>query len=46
MAFNSAHWTINYTAKTVTNNDAGSGTNLPSAFGDYTYIGAMIDFFQ
>jgi len=46
MAFNSAHWTINYTAKTVTNNDAGSGTNLPSAFGDYTYVGAMIDFFQ
>lgn len=46
MAFSSAHWTINYTAKTVTNNDSGTGNNLPAVFGDNTYVGDMIDFFQ
>lgn len=45
MAFNSAHWTINYTAKTVTNNDSGTGTNLPHDVGG-TYQGHILDFFQ
>ena len=45
MSFNSAHWTINYTAKTVTNNDSGTGANLPhDASG--TYQGEILDFFQ
>lgn len=45
MAFSSAHWTINYTAKTVTNNDSGAGTNLPHDSGG-TYQGHILDFFQ
>jgi hypothetical protein len=46
MAFSSTHWTINYTAKTVTNNDSGTGNNLPAAFGDNTYVGTVLEFFQ
>ena len=46
MAFNSSDWTINYSAKTVTNNDSGVGNNLPSAFGDDTYVGSILEFFQ
>lgn len=46
MAFSSAHWAIDYGAKTVTNNDSGTGTNLPAAFGDNTYVGATLAFFQ
>lgn len=46
MAFNSSHWTINYSAKTVTNNDSGTGNNLPAVFGDKTYVGPILDFFQ
>ncbi len=46
MAFTSSEWTINYTNKTVTNNDSGSGTNLPSAVGAYTYVGEVLEFFQ
>ena len=38
MAFNLAHWTIDYGAKTVTNNDSGTGTNLPHDAGG-TYQG-------
>lgn len=45
MAFSSAHWTIDYTAKTVTNNDSGTGTNLPHDSGG-TYQGHILDFFQ
>ena len=46
MAFNSADWTIDYSLKTVTNNDSGTGTNLPSATGDYLYVGEVLEFFQ
>lgn len=46
MAFTSTDWTINYTLKTVTNNDSATGNNLPSALGDYSKVGPMIDFFQ
>ena len=46
MAFNSSDWTINYTNKTVTNNDSGTGNNLPAVYGDDTYVGDIIDFFQ
>lgn len=46
MAFNSADWTIDYTLKTVTNNDSGTGTNLPSALGDYSKVGEVIEFFK
>ncbi len=45
MAFNSADWTIDYTAKTVTNNDSGIGANLPhDASG--THQGELLEFFQ
>ena len=46
MAFSSADWTINYGAKTVTNNDSGTGTNLPVATGDYSKVGPVLEFFQ
>ena len=46
MAFSSADWTINYTAKTVTNNDSGTGNNLPATLGNYTKVGPIIEFFQ
>lgn len=46
MAFNSADWTINYVAKTVTNNDSGTGNNVPAVFGDNTYVGTTLAFFQ
>jgi len=46
MAFSSADWTINYTLKTVTNNDSGTGNNLPSALGNYTKVGPSLEFFQ
>ena len=48
MAFNSTHWTIDYDAKTVTNNDSdgsGTGTNLPHDVSG-THQGPVIDFFQ
>ena len=46
MAFNSAEWTIDYVAKTVTNNDSGTGSNVPAVFGDNTYVGTTLAFFQ
>jgi len=46
MAFNSADWTIDYTLKTVTNNDSGTGTNLPSVLGNYTKVGTVLEYFQ
>ena len=46
MAFSSADWTINYTLKTVTNNDSGTGNNLPSALGTTAKVGPVLDFFQ
>lgn len=46
MAFNSSHWTINYSTKTVTNNDSGTGNNLPAVYGDNTYVGSLLEFFQ
>lgn len=45
MAFNSADWTIDYGAKTVTNDDSVAGTNLPHDAGG-TYQGEMLEFFQ
>lgn len=45
MAFNSSEWTIDYVAKTVTNNDSGTGANLPhDASG--THLGEILDFFK
>ena len=45
MAFNSGDWTIDYVAKTVTNNDSGTGANLPhDASG--TYQGPILELFQ
>ena len=46
MAFNSADWTIDYTLKTVTNNDSGTGNNLPSVLGNYTKVGTVLDYFK
>lgn len=46
MAFNSADWTIDYVLKTVTNNDSGIGANLPSALGNYSKVGTVLDFFK
>lgn len=46
MAFSSAHWTINYGAKTVTNNDSGTGNNVPAVTGNQTYVGTCLAFFQ
>jgi hypothetical protein len=46
MAFNSADWSIDYDAKTVTNDDSGTGDNVPAVYGDDTYVGPVIDFFQ
>ncbi len=46
MAFNSSHWTIDYVAKTVTNNDSGTGSNIPAVTGNQTYVGSCLDFFQ
>lgn len=45
MGFNSADWSIDYGAKTVTNNDSVAGANLPhDAIG--TYQGHILEFFQ
>ena len=46
MAFNSTHWTIDYGAKTVTNNDSGTGSNIPAVTGNQTYVGTCLAFFQ
>ena len=46
MAFSSADWTINYTLKTVTNNDSGTGNNLPAALGTTAKVGTVLEFFQ
>lgn len=46
MAFNSADWTIDYGAKTVTNDDSGTGSNWPSVTGNQTYVGTCLLFFQ
>lgn len=46
MAFSALDWTINYTNKTVTNNDSGVGNNLPIATGDYSKVGSTLEFFQ
>lgn len=45
MAFNSADWTIDYVAKTVTNNDSATGAHLPHDSAG-TYQGDILDFFQ
>ncbi len=45
MSFTSSEWTIDYGAKTVTNNDSVAGANLPhDAVG--TNLGDILDFFQ
>lgn len=46
MAFSSSHWTIDYGAKTVTNNDSGTGNNVPAVTGNQTYVGTALEFFQ
>jgi len=46
MSFTSSDWTISYSAKTVTNDDSGTGNNIPSVYGDKTYVGPILEFFQ
>ncbi len=46
MAFTSTDWAIDYVAKTITNDDSGSGAWLPAAFGDNTHIGPILEWFQ
>jgi len=46
MAFNSAHWNIDYVAKTITNTDSGTGARLPSVTGDQSGVGEVLDWFQ
>lgn len=46
MAFTSADWAIDYVNKTVTNDDSGTGDWFPSAFGDNTHVGPIIEWFQ
>jgi hypothetical protein len=46
MAFSSSHWTIDYDAKTVTNNDSGTGSNVPAVTGNQDYVGTALEFFQ
>jgi len=46
MAFLGSDWAINYTLKTVTNNDSGTGNNLPVNLGTTAKIGTALEFFQ
>ncbi len=46
MAFSSTDWTIDYTNKTIGNDDSATGTNLPAAYGDNTYVGDILEWFQ
>lgn len=46
MAFSSSDWSINYSTKKVTNNDSGTGTNLPAALGTDDKVGPILEFFQ
>lgn len=46
MAFSSTHWDIDYGAKTVTNLDSGTGSNVPAVTGNQTYVGTCLLFFQ
>ena len=46
MAFSSADWTIDYGAKTVTNNDSSTGNNLPATLGTTAKVGTVLAFFQ
>ncbi len=45
MAFNQAHWDIDYGAETVTNLDSGTGANLPHDVSG-THQGDILDFFK
>ena len=46
MAFNSTHWSIDYSAKTITNTDSGTGARLPSVTGDQSGVGTVLAWFQ
>jgi len=46
MAFSSSDWTIDYSAKTITNNDSGTGNNLPITTGDYSKVGEVLELFK
>lgn len=46
MAFSSSDWTISYVNKTVTNNDSGTGNNIPFVLGTYAKVGPILEFFQ
>jgi len=46
MAFNSAHWTIDYATKEIWNTDSTIGARLPIATGDYSGVGEILEFFQ
>ena len=46
MAFLITDWTIDYVAKTVTNNDSGTGNNIPFTLGTYAKVGPILEFFQ
>jgi hypothetical protein len=39
-------WTIDYSAKTITNNDSGTGNNLPSVTGNYDRVGTTLNWFK
>jgi len=46
MAFVSTDWTIDYALKTVTNDDSGTGNNIPFVLGTYAKVGPILEFFQ
>lgn len=46
MAFTAADWTYDWVNKTVTNDDSGTGNNLPVNFGDNTHVGTVLDLFK
>lgn len=46
MAFNSIDWTIDFTGRTVTNDDSVIGDNLPTNTGGTWFVGEILEFFQ
>jgi len=46
MAFNSAHWSINYSTKVIGNTDSGVDARLPVTTGDYSGVGTVLEWFQ
>ena len=42
MAFNSIDWTIDFTGRTVTNDDSVIGDNLPTNTGGTWFVGEIL----